>query len=383
MMNDELRKMGMRGKIRMLWYGCCLLVLAGCGLEQQAPSGPWHQRYEPVDDPEVLAYVDKCFVEAKRLFGPPIVRVREVHVRWSEARRNVYRLCRADIADWPALVRVLASPSTAGERYVAGMLSPGARKALLLAGQGMNWRAQLMVVADMNRIMQDMRFLAHPGLHSLELPEDLRRGLRGGELRDSRNRLRVGRRMLSVILPGLILPAPKRVGMGTGFSLCECTDSRRGIFVIYIDARPRTADFYLKLGHEAAHLLNANLYDWYVEGLNTAFSRHMARMTGKTWQPFADLFSRGSKRDPYAISFFMMERVWGIAGRDMRNFFRFAVPSGHHGRMEIDIDGWLRSLPVGKRGRVIRCIGRYAPGLYRHRGKLNRFNWPKELAARR
>lgn len=71
------------------------LLLSGCtGLTGGRPPGPWHDAYQPLDDPEADSFLIAAFNEAVAEFGSPSIPVTRVLLRRSrkaeEARR--YRI---------------------------------------------------------------------------------------------------------------------------------------------------------------------------------------------------------------------------------------------------------------------------------------------------
>ncbi|VGO22728.1 hypothetical protein [Pontiella sulfatireligans] len=62
-----------------------LLVLAGCvGLPTGKPAGPWHEAYEPINDPASEAFVSNALQRAVAAFGDPVVPVNKVLLRRSK-----------------------------------------------------------------------------------------------------------------------------------------------------------------------------------------------------------------------------------------------------------------------------------------------------------
>ncbi len=88
-----------RSRYKLLRVLLCLGVLlsasTGClQLSSSKPSGPWHEAYEPINDPASEAYISECLERAIAEFGEPIFPVNKVLLRRSikthEARR--YRI---------------------------------------------------------------------------------------------------------------------------------------------------------------------------------------------------------------------------------------------------------------------------------------------------
>lgn len=142
-----------------------------------------------------------------------------------------------------------------------------------------------------------------------------------------------------------------------GFQLCEISDRQQGIFTIYLGRWPTEYSFHGQLGHEIAHLLNADLYDAYVEGLNTAFAERLLRKEQRDWTRWETYYEND---DPfYGHTYRMMKQVWDVVGDEhIRRFLSYAVPSGDERKMHINIDGWLDSLPDPLRTAVLDIVRR-------------------------
>ncbi len=148
------------------------------------------------------------------------------------------------------------------------------------------------------------------------------------------------------------------------FQLCEMTDPANGLFTIYLSREPWEYAFYGQLAHEIAHLLNARLFDCYVEGLNTVFAEKLLKKEGKDWSGWLKHYQSGA--DPlYAQCYFMMKEICAVAGGDnMKKFLEYSVYSDQkREKMRVDIDAWLNSLPLSKRKRIKKIVFSYAPSI--------------------
>ena len=79
----------------LLCLSLLLVASSGClRLSDSTPPGPWHEAYQPIDDPESEAYISQALERAIAEFGEPAVPVNTVLLRRSkkvpEARR--YRI---------------------------------------------------------------------------------------------------------------------------------------------------------------------------------------------------------------------------------------------------------------------------------------------------
>lgn len=76
-------------------FSVLFLGLAGCmSLSTNKPPGPWHEAYQPIDDPESLAFISNGLVRVVAEFGEPAIPVNQVLLRRSrktEAARR-YRI---------------------------------------------------------------------------------------------------------------------------------------------------------------------------------------------------------------------------------------------------------------------------------------------------
>jgi hypothetical protein len=324
----------------------------------QKPDLPWHQCYEPVEDREVLDYVSSCLTEAQQLFGPPAIPVREIHIRYTRLRKDRYGVTRAAlIAPSQLSKQVLSSPTPAHRRFQE-LLPPSALAVLKRArAMPLSLEDQLHLTQSLNTLIDDPALGKDPLLRPLG-----RAASSGFRLSFSRSSHRkTNRRILEALFPRSILPAKKPPLVATKFNLCECIDRTRGAFALYIASKPGSDQFYLELAHETAHLLNADLFDWYVEGANNVFAERMAAKTGRSWEPWQKLFHRGRKKEPYALAYAMMKEVMTAAGAEgMKTLLSCAEPRTDGPHQRINISAWLATLPLQDAGRVDAAISRYA-----------------------
>lgn len=141
------------------------------------------------------------------------------------------------------------------------------------------------------------------------------------------------------------LDSAKKYRIGEDFSLTQCLDSTNGVFVIYIGVDPDHQNYYPLLGHECAHLINAKITDWYMEGMATVFSEEVCKDAGKEWGNWKRHFMR-SRKDPYGLSYRMMSDLQAAFPEQYPNLLQFAVHNGNGADwLQIDIDAWLETLP--------------------------------------
>ena len=335
-------------------FAALLFAVLSASQGAAASGKNWHQYYEPIEDPAVREYVLRGYREALKRYGPPIIPVREIHLRRSIPRQPLTKLARADVTDWKLFIGILAGRRETGPHAEVWARLPDAlRKELLpLAAveaeeEPVPWETQIKVVRALNRMIEAEDFSKAGAFESLNLPEP-RRGFLGLFKRE--DPARRGRQILARVFPGMILETPETKAVRNNFQLCECIDEAGGKFVLYAEGEPGEDIFYLQMGHEVAHLLNPYLYDWYVEGLNTVFAEELARQAGYSFSPWGKRFHRNRTREPYAVSYYMMKEVQAAAGEDLRSILRHAVVSGRRQygdeRRRIDIDAWLATLPA-------------------------------------
>lgn len=347
--------------------------------EEYALSTEWHKYYEPIENPGVMLYVEKCFTEAKRLFGQPTIAVNEIHMRQSVKRKNLQKLSRAEISDWRSLTRTLYfRKEEPAYRYIWERMGIAAQQSVekFAENKKCEYLDRLRIITAFNHMIEDENFY-NKRLFSNIAPE--KRGFSLSRLlssQETRNQ-RLNRRVISNLFSGNIEDSPKFKRIAEGVELCECTDEYKGIFTIYVPSSPREDEFYLETAHEVAHLLNAKYFDWYVEGLNNVFAEYMADTTRHNWEPWARLFSNGRNSQPYAISYYMMKEVVAAADGHMGDFLKHGVPHGKRGEtMRININSWLTALPDNVRFKVIDIISNYGPMIEKHKGNTNAFFMP-------
>ncbi len=162
------------------------------------------------------------------------------------------------------------------------------------------------------------------------------------------------------------------------FSSTLCTDATNGVFVILMGFDPDHQNYYGVFGHECGHLLNADIKDWYMEGLVTVFSEELLVELGKAhWKRN---FMR-SRYDPYARSYQMMKALKQACPDEYPTIVRFAVPreDGRGEGLRIDIDAWLATLPEVQRTAALEIIAQHAKFLRKNVGVDYAFTIPEAL----
>ncbi|MDF7807571.1 hypothetical protein P4E94_08995 [Pontiellaceae bacterium B12219] len=150
--------------------------------------------------------------------------------------------------------------------------------------------------------------------------------------------------------------AARRYRIGEDFSLTQCIDPTNGVFVIYIGVDPDHENYYPLLGHECAHLINAHITDWYMEGIATVFSEEVCADAGKGWGSWDRHFSR-SRKDPYALSYRMMKGLKETFPEQYPALLAFATQNGKRPPwLQINMDDWLETLPDGRENEALDII---------------------------
>lgn len=155
----------------------------------------------------------------------------------------------------------------------------------------------------------------------------------------------------------------RRYPIAEDFSLTECVDPTNGVFVIYVAVDPGHPNYYALLGHECAHLLDPRIFDWYMEGFATVFSREICEQTGRGWGDWDRHFEQ-TRREPYGLSYRMMRALQAACPDEYPAIFRHTAANGS-GRRHIDIDAWLATLHPDRRRQAADIISEYADALQR------------------
>lgn len=157
------------------------------------------------------------------------------------------------------------------------------------------------------------------------------------------------------------IPLDPQAGLKSKFVLTEQVDASEGVFAIYLSRAPEEYAFYGQLAHEVAHLLNARLYDCYVEGLNTVFAERFLKTRHSDWTGWDEYLRNGSDRFYGSTYLMMRELVDAIGEGALKHFLSFARwTDKKKTRMHIDIDAWLSSIPIALRDRAQKVILRHA-----------------------
>lgn len=139
--------------------------------------------------------------------------------------------------------------------------------------------------------------------------------------------------------------AAQRYSLGENFSLTQCVDPTNGVFVIFVGVGPDHRNYYALLGHECAHLIDPRITDWYMEGIATVFSEQVCAAQGKKWGDWRRRFGRRSRKEPYALSYRMMQELQVMFPDEYSLLVQHTVPRAEFPELRrIDIDGWIETL---------------------------------------
>lgn len=144
-------------------------------------------------------------------------------------------------------------------------------------------------------------------------------------------------------------------------------DEDKGIFCVFISCKPDSQQFQGNLGHELMHLLNAKLFDPYVEGLCSLYGERA--ITGDDPKSNSDrtAFKKLVLETPfYSETYLMLKEIEDNVDADhFKKFLDYAVYDRGHHWMHIDIDKWLSSLSQEERDQSMRIIQKYSDGIER------------------
>ena len=142
---------------------------------------------------------------------------------------------------------------------------------------------------------------------------------------------------------------------------------------------PSHPAYPLLLAHEAAHLFNPWITDWYMEGAATLFAIEFCTSRGVSTAVWEEAFTQ-HKNDPYAHAYRLM--------RELKNAFPDAYAQLLHTTQRIDkqehwqridIDRWLDQRSESDRARALTIIHAYADQLQKQSDSAVVFTTPQSL----
>ena len=147
------------------------------------------------------------------------------------------------------------------------------------------------------------------------------------------------------------------------FSLTERVPNTSGDVVIYLDDDEDSDEVWFLLAHEVVHVLNPAVKDWYMEGLASYYAITFCEgRLGSSggWRTRLEQM----EHEPYACSYRMMRDVAEVAPEAVRRMGAFAVVDEVGADWQrIDVDGWLASMSVEERARVLEKMKPYVEQL--------------------
>jgi hypothetical protein len=339
------------------------LLIGGCTAGQPRHL-VWHQHYRAIEEIETERFVADNLTAAMAAYGPPLIPIKEHHVRQSVKRRDYAGIRQADVTDWPLLATKVLAYQECLPALKAAMPSEDALRAI---GQGRppHFLERREITTRINDLIQQ-----GPSESTVLLPCRPHDPQPAAHLRDDQTSVEPADLLSPAILP---LASPKRGRPGV--ELCELGDRERGVFILYVSVPEEDGAFYAQLSHETLHMLNPFLFDWYMEGLCNVFAEEMAEKFGFPWEKMARHLESRRRQDPYAIAYYMMRELKEACGTHLNTLLHFtAWTDKARTRMHIDIQAWLHTLPPKRREAARKIISSAGKDLQRHQGRRNHFS---------
>ena len=354
-----------------------LLSLFFSGCAGRFDNSLWHQHYQPIEDLQALSFAQDAFSEAQQQYGDSEYAVRNIHIRQSIVKKDIFLFSRADIVDFNNLSRLIfLSREHFPQKNIWNSLDEKTREHVEQSASGkvLPVEGQQEIVEALNALILSESFYQELSSYKYSESKEQHRAIKR---KDIAGRKKYLRNFLASHFSSSLLPMPRKKPVLEGVEICECLEPEKEVCILYVSTAPGDPLFFPQLAHEVFHLLSPNCYDWYIEGLSNIFSEVFCEMAGYSWQPVLSSFYARKKTDPYAISYFMMRDINNVAGPYLRNFLNFTIWSDtSKTKKHVDVDGWLKTLPPDLRGHVIDIIRLYAPSLTAHKGLHNSFYLP-------
>ncbi|MBX9668898.1 MAG: tetratricopeptide repeat protein [Candidatus Obscuribacterales bacterium] len=139
-------------------------------------------------------------------------------------------------------------------------------------------------------------------------------------------------------------------------------DEEKGIFCIFIANQRDDDHFFGNLGHEVLHLLNAKLFDPYIEGLCSVFGEQAIDDTNPIGARHRAAFRTLVARTPfYAETYQMIKDIEQRENRDnVSTLFNYATKEPTVEWLHVDVDRWLNSVSVEDRKTIAPIIDKFA-----------------------
>lgn len=174
-------------------------------------------------------------------------------------------------------------------------------------------------------------------------------------------------------------PAWRHLRIAEDFSLMERVPDTSGDVVIYLGVDADSDEVWFLLAHEVVHVLNPAVKDWYMEGLASYFAITFCEERFGSSGGWRTRFEK-MEDEPYACSYRMMRTVAELAPEAIHRIVDFAVAD--EARVDwqrIDVDGWLASMSVEERDRVLEKMKPYVKRLVARPVDEMAFTVPKLL----
>ncbi len=139
-------------------------------------------------------------------------------------------------------------------------------------------------------------------------------------------------------------------------------DEDKGIFCIFIANKRDDDHFFGNLGHEVLHLLNAKLFDPYIEGLCSVFGEQAIDDTNPIGARHRAAFRTLVGRTPfYAETYQMIKDIEQREYKDnVSTLFNYATKEPSLEWLHVDVDRWLESASVDDRKAIVPIIDKFA-----------------------
>lgn len=139
-------------------------------------------------------------------------------------------------------------------------------------------------------------------------------------------------------------------------------DEEKGIFCIFIANRRDEDHFFGNLGHEVLHLLNAKLFDPYIEGLCSVFGEQAIDDTNPIGARRRIAFRTLVARTPfYQETYQMIKDIEQREAEDnVANLFNYAVKEPAIEWLHVDVNRWLEAVSVDDRKTIVPIIDKFA-----------------------
>ncbi len=312
-------------------------LLMGCSVRNNIKY--YHQYYEPIKSINSYNLMQVALDEAIKIYGKPKNPVQLIYLYSSDKRDSIAEYAIGDIANWNSLLRQIEN-----NNIFSDFQNP----------QNLSIKTKLEILYYLNKIISNSNLTNQFFFFSSSQKQS-------------------NRKVLDEIFSDAVLHIPFKARVRTGFSLTEIVDKEKGIYSIYIDAEENSNLFKLLLFHEVVHLLNPEIFDWYLEGFNNCFSEYMAKKLNISWDIWYDRFlnNYSTKKGPYAIAYKMMNEIKTAVPFKYNRIIQFVKY-----KTMINIEKWIETLSKENAIKVKGIIYKYSCDLRKVKGNSNSFKIP-------